>query len=318
MGNNDKKLKYPSDTRIAVLCGGMSNEREVSLRSGKNVFEALQRLGYQNSILIDVDEEIALSLQENEVTVAYNALHGKYGEDGCIQGLLEILGIEYTGCGVFASSACMNKETTKNILRNYKNIPLIKSVLIKSTDNALEKVADLNFPVMLKPVSEGSSIGMYKVNTIEDFMENYEKSCKTGQDILVEEFLTGKSLTVGVLDDDNKTFATEILELRPKTEWYDYEAKYTKGMTEFILPAELSDEMTARVKEISVKACKACGCKGVSRIDFLVANDIPYVLEINTSPGMTDTSDLPAQAAAMGIDYDELVLLILNNAGLNR
>ena len=318
MENNDRTLKYDLDTRIAVLCGGMSNEREVSLRSGKNVFEALQRLGYKNSILIDVDDEIAENLHDNDVTVAYNALHGKYGEDGCIQGLLEILGIEYTGCGVFASSACMNKATTKNILSNFPDIPLIKSVLIKSDDNISEKIKDLKFPVMLKPVSEGSSIGMYKVNTREEFEENYKKSAEIGQDVLVEEYLQGKSLTVGVLDNENETFATEILELRPKNEWYDYEAKYTKGMTEFILPAELSEEMTATVKEIAVKAYRACGCKGVSRVDFLVANDIPYVLEINTSPGMTDISDLPAQAGVMGISYDELVLMILNNAGLNR
>lgn len=318
MANNDKQLKYPLDTRIAVLCGGMSNERDVSLRSGKNVFEALQRLGYTNSILIDVDEEIAENLHDNEVTVVYNALHGKYGEDGCIQGLLELLNIEYTGCGVFASAACMNKQTTKNILKNFNDVPLIKSVLIQAGDNLEEKVKDLQYPMMLKPVSEGSSIGMYKVNTKEELCEYYQKSAEIGQDVMIEEFLVGKSLTVGVLDDGDETFATEILELRPKNEWYDYEAKYTKGMTEFILPAELSDDMTLKVKEIAVKACKACGCKGVSRIDFLVVEDIPYVLEINTSPGMTDVSDLPAQAAAMDISYDELVLLILNNAGLNR
>lgn len=216
MANNDRKLKYPLDTRIAVLCGGMSNEREVSLRSGKNVFEALQRLGYKNSILIDVDEEIAETLHENGVSVAYNALHGKYGEDGCIQGLLEILKIEYTGCGVFASSACMNKSTTKDILKNYEDIPLLKSVLLKNGDNAEEKIRGLQFPIMLKPVSEGSSIGMYKVNTKEEFMENYQKSASIGQDVLAEEYVEGKSLTVGVLENEEKTFATEILELRPK------------------------------------------------------------------------------------------------------
>jgi D-alanine-D-alanine ligase len=320
MASNDRneELKYPLNTRIAVLCGGMSNEREVSLRSGKNVFEALLRLGYTNAILIDVDEDIAENLHDNEVEVAYNALHGKYGEDGCIQGLLEILKIEYTGCGVFASSACMNKATTKNILKNFEEIPLIKSILIKENDDIEDKIKDLNFPVMIKPVSEGSSIGMYKVNTREEFKEYYEKSSEIGQDILVEEFLVGKSLTVGVLEKSGETFATEILELRPKTEWYDYEAKYTKGLTDFILPAELSEDMTKKVKEIAVKACKACGCSGVSRIDFLVANETPYVLEINTSPGMTDTSDLPAQAAVMGISYDELVLMILNEAGLNK
>lgn len=318
MANTDKQIKYPFETRIAVLCGGMSNEREISLRSGKNVFEALQRLGYQNSILIDVDDEIAENLHDNEVTVAYNALHGKYGEDGCIQGLLELLKIEYTGCGVFASAACMNKATTKNILKNYNDIPLLKSVLIDTEKDIEEQISDLKFPVMLKPVSEGSSIGMYKVNTRKEFLENYKKSASIGQDVLVEEYVEGKSLTVGVLDNEDKTFATEILELRPKNEWYDYEAKYTKGMTEFVLPAELSEELTKKVKDIAVKSSQHCGCKGVCRVDFIVSEGIPYVLEINTSPGMTDTSDLPAQAAAMGIDYDNLVLMILNNAGLNR
>jgi len=312
------QLKYPLETRIGVLCGGMSNEREVSLRSGKNVFEALLRLGYKNAVLIDVDENIAETLHEEGVEVAYNALHGKFGEDGCIQGLLEILKIEYTGCGVFSSSACMNKAITKEILKNYNDIPLIKSILINPENDVVEQVKNLKFPVMIKPVSEGSSIGMYKVNTVEEFKEHYDKSVQIGQDILVEEYIQGVSATVGVLDDENGTFATEILELRPKNEWYDYEAKYTKGMTDFILPAELSEEMTKKVKETAVKAYKACNCQGVSRVDFLITEEIPYVLEINTSPGMTDVSDLPAQASVMGISYDELVLLILNNAGLDK
>ena len=314
----NKQMKYPFETRIGVLCGGMSNEREVSLRSGKNVFEALLRLGYKNSVLIDADENIAETLHEEGVEVVYNALHGKFGEDGCIQGLLELLKIEYTGCGVFSSSACMKKAITKNILKNYTDIPLIKSVLIDKNRDISAQVKDLSFPVMIKPVSEGSSIGMYKVNSIDEFKENYDKSAKIGQDVMVEEYIQGVSATVGVLDDENTTFATEILELRPKTGWYDYEAKYTKGMTDFILPAEISDEMTRKVKETAIKAYKACRCKGVSRVDFLITEDVPYVLEINTSPGMTDISDLPAQASAMGISYDELVLLILNNAGLDR
>lgn len=314
----NNKLKYSHDTRIGVLCGGMSNERDVSLRSGKNVFEALLRLGYKNAVLIDVDENIAETLHEEGVEVAYNALHGKFGEDGCIQGLLELLKIDYTGCGVFSSSACMNKAITKNILKNFDDIPLIKSILINQNKDVVEQVKELKFPVMIKPVSEGSSIGMYKVNSIEEFKDLYDKSAEIGQDILVEEYIQGISATVGVLDDGDDTFATEILELRPKTEWYDYEAKYTKGMTDFILPAELSEEMTKKVKDTAVNAYKACRCQGVSRVDFLITEEVPYVLEINTSPGMTDISDLPAQAAAMGISYDDLVLLILNNAGLDK
>ncbi len=309
--------KYPEDTKIAVLYGGLSNEREVSLRSGKNVYNALLRLGYKNTQLVDVSKNIAKDLTEKGIEVAYNALHGKYGEDGCIQGVLEILGIEYTGCGVFSSSVCMNKEYTKNILKNY-DIPLIKSVLVKKDDNILEKVKNLTYPLMLKPVSEGSSIGMYKVNTSDELENLFKKSLECKQDILVEEFLVGTCGTVGVLEDKDQLIVTEILEFRTKTEWYDYEAKYTEGLTEFILPAELPEEMTKKVKDIALEAFKACGCNGVGRVDFLIANNIPYVLEVNTSPGMTDLSDLPAQAKAIDISYDELVLIILNNSGLNK
>lgn len=315
MANNDRK--YSTDTKIAVLCGGLSSEREISLRSGKNVFEALKRLGYTNAELIDVDKNIGKTLIEKDIKVAYNALHGKYGEDGCIQGTLELLGIEYTGCGVFSSATCINKEYTKTVLKKF-GLPLIKSVFVKKGENVEEAVKELTYPLMLKPVCEGSSIGMYKVNSPSELKDLYNKSAKCNQDIMIEEYIVGVSATVGVLDNNGETFATEILELRPKNEWYDFEAKYTKGMTEFILPAELSEEMTKDVKEKAIEAYKACGCNGVSRVDFLIANNIPYILEINTSPGMTDTSDLPAQAGVMGISYDDLVLMILNNAGLNR
>lgn len=159
---------------------------------------------------------------------------------------------------------------------------------------------------------------MTKVNTAQELEDAYNEAVKYNDDVLIEEYLVGICATVGVLECEGEPFATEILELRPKNEWYDYEAKYTKGMTEFILPAELSEEMTKQVKQIAVKAYEMAGCSGVSRVDFLIVNNIPYVLEINTSPGMTETSDLPAQAEAMGISYDELVLLILNSAGLNK
>lgn len=303
------------ESKIAVLCGGMSSEREVSLRSGKNVLNALLRLGYKNSEIVDVSKNVAEDL--NKYDFAYNTLHGKYGEDGCIQGLLEIIGIPYTGCGVMASAICMNKEFTKRVLAS-ADIPLIKSVFVLSNENPTEKVKDLKYPLMIKPVSEGSSFGMSKVNDESELSSAVEEARKYNSEILIEEYLTGISCTVGVLEKDGKAFATEILELRPKKEWYDYEAKYTKGMTEFILPAELSNEMTDKVKEIAVKSFEACGCSGVSRIDFLIANNIPYVLEINTNPGMTDTSDLPAQAKAGGIDYDNLVELVLKSAGLNK
>ena len=311
------KNRIDKKSKIAVLCGGMSSEKEVSMRSGKGCFEALKRLGFNNAELVVVDENIAETLKNGNYDYAYNALHGKYGEDGCIQGILEILKIPYTGCGVMASSVCMHKEYTKRILST-TDIPLIKSVYVQKGEDVVEKTKDLKYPLITKPVCEGSSFGMTKVNTSDELQAAYEEAAKYNPDVLIEEYLVGVGCTVGVLEKDGKPFATEILELRPKNEWYDYEAKYTKGMTEFILPAELSPEMTQKVKDFAVKAYKTAGCSGVSRVDFLVVDDIPYVLEINTSPGMTETSDLPAQSDVMGINYDNLVLLILNSAGLNK
>ena len=303
------------ETKIAVLCGGMSSEAEVSRRSGKNCYEALLRLGYKNAKLVEVTENIAKDLEGFDI--AYNALHGKYGEDGCIQGLLELIKIPYTGCSVMSSAVCMNKEYTKKVLSS-AGLPLIKSVLISKGDNLYKKVKSLKYPMMVKPVSEGSSLGMAKVSNADELVKAVFEASKYKQDIMIEEYLEGVSTTVGILEKDNKLVATEILEFRTHTEWYDYEAKYTKGMTEFIIPAELSDEMTQKVKDISIQAFKVCGCSGVSRVDFLITEDTPYILEVNTSPGMTDTSDLPAQAAAMGISYDELVEIILQSAGLNK
>ncbi len=317
------------DSKIAVLCGGMSSEREISLRSGKNCLAALHRLGYKNAEIVDVSENIMNDLKGFEF--AYNTLHGKYGEDGCIQGILEILKIPYTGCGVMSSAICMNKEYTKKVLQT-AGLPLIKSVYLLSDEDPVEKVKELNYPLMVKPVSEGSSFGMAKVNCDGELVEAVENARKYNANILIEEYLVGTCATVGVLEGVNEdtsphpspqgegvfTFATEILELRPKNEWYDYECKYTKGMTEFVLPAELSQEMTAKVKDYAKKAFKACGCSGVSRVDFHIVGDVPYILEVNTNPGMTDTSDLPAQAKVCGIDYDNLVLMILNSVGLNK
>lgn len=305
-----------TDKKIGVLYGGMSNEREVSLRSGKNCYEALLRLGYSNAELIDVDKNIAKTLSDKGVELAYIALHGKYGEDGCIQGLLEILGIPYTGCGPMASSVSMDKHMTKQALSG-SGIPLIKSISVQNPDEVKDGIT-LNYPVMVKPSTEGSSIGMTKVGNPEELYSAVVKAFECATSVLIEEFLVGASITIGVLDMNDETIATPILELRPKTEWYDYEAKYTKGLTEFILPAELSDEVTKIAQNFAVKAHKGVMASGMSRVDFLVVDDIPYLLEINTIPGMTDTSDLPAQSQEMGISYDELVQIILNSSILKK
>lgn len=311
--------KIDRNAKIAVLCGGMSSEAEVSRRSGKNCFGALQRLGFKNAELVEVDKNIAQKLQDGKYDYAYNALHGKYGEDGCIQGILEILQIPYSGCGVMSSAICMNKEYTKRILSTHPEIPLAKSAFVRKGEDVMVKTKNLKYPVFTKPVSEGSSFGMTKVNSKEELKAAYDEAVKYNDDVLIEEFINGVFVTVGVLEKDGKNFATEILEIRPKNEWYDYEAKYTPGMSEFILPANLSKELTEKVKQIAVIAHETAGCRGVSRVDFMISDDgIPYVIEINTSPGMTETSDLPAQSKIMGIDYDNLVEIILSGAGLNK
>ena len=311
------EYNVPLEARIAVLCGGMSSEREVSLRSGKNVLYALKRLGYKNAELVDVSQNIMEDLKGFEY--AYNTMHGKYGEDGCIQGILEILKIPYTGCGVMSSAICMNKEYTKRILSTCKEIPLIKSVFVKKGEDVELAVKNLHYPMITKPVSEGSSFGMTKVNKPDELAKAYDEAVKYNDDVLIEEFIDGFFVTVGVLGKPGEEFATEILEIRTKTEWYDFDAKYTKGLSEFIVPATgLSPAISALVKELAVKAHQTAGCNGVSRVDFMIKDDKPYFLEINTNPGMTDTSDLPAQAKVMGIDYDNLVLMILNSVGLNK
>ncbi|MGE0201056.1 MAG: D-alanine--D-alanine ligase [Candidatus Melainabacteria bacterium] len=304
-------------TRIAVLYGGMSSERDVSLRSGKNCFEALKRLGFEHVTLIDVDNHIAEQLLGNHIEVVYNALHGRYGEDGCIQGLLEILGIPYTGNGVAASALTMDKALTKTVLAQ-AGLPVLPSITVDMTDKAgaLCRVAGLTYPLIVKPLNEGSSIGMSKVDEPARLQKALADASAYSNHVMVEEFRAGQSITVGVVDVDGQPTVTPILEMRPvEAEWYDFEAKYTPGATQFIIPAEIPEEVTRAIQETTLQAHAACGCHGVSRTDYIVDADRNfYILEINTLPGMTDQSDLPAQAKAMGIGYDQLTELLLKTA----
>lgn len=317
-----KITQLTKTTRIGVLYGGMASEREVSLRSGKNCFAALERLGYEKAILIDVDRNLPEKLRAENIELAYLALHGKYGEDGAVQGLLEIMDIPYTGNGVAASALTWNKARTKAVL-GAAGLPVLPSIEIDMTDksNACTVVAGLRYPVIVKPLSEGSSYGMSKVDKADDLQAALKEAGKYDNHVMVEEFIKGKSITVGVIDMDGKTTVTPILEMRPvKSEWYDLEAKYTQGLTEFILPAELPADVTKAIQDITLKAHRAADCHGVSRIDFVVdANTNEFhILEINTIPGMTDLSDLPAQAKEMGVNYDQLVEYILKTALTRR
>jgi D-alanine-D-alanine ligase len=316
-------------SRVGVLCGGLSNEREVSLRSGKNCFAALQRLGYENAELIDVDQNISLTLKEKKIEVAFLALHGKYGEDGAVQGLLELLQIPYSGSGVLASALAMSKPLTKKLLQA-NDLPTAETIIIdehqaKNYEQITSTIQWL--PVMVKPLAEGSSVGVSKVEQKSALMTVVGETITKYGGAIVEKYITGQEITVGVLEEfgPNKNgkdiWALPILELRPKSKagFYDYEAKYTKGMTEFILPAELSPEVTKHAQEIAIKTFRALQCNGYARVDMIVdASGHPHVLEVNTLPGMTDTSDLPAMAEKAGIGYDALVDKILFSCGLDK
>lgn len=305
------------DKRIGVLMGGLSREREVSLRSGRNCLEALQRLGYE-AVGIDAGRDIASVLAGEKIEVAFIALHGRYGEDGAVQGLLEVLDIPYTGSGVLASALGMDKVRTKEIAV-YHGIPTPAFVVFNGGGNLDEECRDaaarLRFPVMVKPRDEGSSLGIVKVAEAGSFMGAVSQALADYGAVLAEEFVEGDEITVGLIETEVELTALPVLQLVPKADFYDYEAKYNKGMTEFILPARIPAASAQSAQELAKKVHRALGCCGFSRVDFLVdADGTPQLTEINTLPGMTGTSDLPAQASAAGIDYDSLVEIMLSSA----
>jgi D-alanine-D-alanine ligase len=304
---------------IGVLMGGMSGERAVSLRSGANCLRALLASGYR-AVEIDALQDVGTRIDEAGVEVAFLALHGRYGEDGTIQGLLEIIGIPYTGSGVLASALGMNKVAAKKVVAG-SGLPTPDYREVVAGDDvrsaAAGIAADLGLPVMLKPVEEGSSLGVSKCKTVEQVESSLQAGLSEFGKMFAERFVTGTEITVGVIERDGRPEALPILQLVPKNEFYDYEAKYTQGMTEFILPARLEPDIYAHAQQAAVSAFTAIGCRGYSRVDMMVdADGISWFVEVNTLPGMTELSDLPAQARAAGISYEELVETILLTAAV--
>lgn len=304
--------------KICVLMGGRSGEREVSLRSGKNVFDSLKRQGF-NVIPMDLEDDLVSRLKKEKVDIVYNILHGRFGEDGTVQGLLEMANIPYTGSKVLASALAMNKLASKRIF-DAVSIPTPRYLEVESSETNIKREAarirkNFPFPLVLKPTSEGSSLGVTLIKKEDDLQSILEKSITYFKDVFVEEYIKGKEVTVGILGKDTGVRALPVLELIPKKEFYDFEAKYTEGMTEFILPARLSKALTKKTQETALAAHHALGCYGVSRVDIIIGpDDVPYVHDVNTIPGMTDRSDLPAEAAHAGISFDDLVVRILESA----
>ena len=304
--------------RIAVLMGGRSGERQVSLRSGARIAAALQRLGTDVVTIDPIDLDWVERMRDASIEIAFLGVHGKGCEDGTIQGVLEAFEFSYTGSGVLASALAMNKVMAKRVLSTL-NIPTPDYLVVdpnQSLDLQCEDAVNrLGLPLVLKPASEGSSIGVSIIWELSELRRIAYKTQHQFGAIFFERYIQGQEVTVGLLGIEENLRALPVLELVPKREFYDYEAKYTEGMTEFIIPARLSDSLTEQVQEVALKTHQAIGCWGVSRVDMLVDTDgQPYVMEINTLPGLTDLSDLPAQAAASGISYDELIYEILVSA----
>ena len=300
--------------KVGVLFGGRSAEREISLISGNGVLQALKSRGI-DAHPFDPGTQSLADLAAEKFDCVFIALHGRYGEDGSLQGALEQLGIPYTGSGVMASSVGMDKITTKIIWLS-KNIPTPRYATVAPDDDLDAIVADLGLPLIVKPPLEGSTIGITKVEQAEEFEAAVALAAGFDETVLAEEFVTGREFTVAVLGSGKHARALPIVEIVAPEGNYDYQNKYFTDDTQYHCPAKLDDALTAEIQKHAVDAYRALGCEGWGRVDVLVReSDMrPFLLEVNTSPGMTSHSLVPMAARAEGISYEELCVEILRSA----
>lgn len=304
-----KKLK------IALLCGGFSAEREISIKTGRNILKNLDKKKYQ-VFLFDPKTELEKFIKagkRRQIDLVFPALHGAFGEDGAIQGLLEIMGLPYAFSGVLASSLAMDKERAKKISRTEK-ILTPRSVVI-AQDYRKSDLAKIKPPLVVKPICQGSSFGVYIVKDEAGLSVAIKESFKFGSKLMLEEFISGREITAAVLGNDAPV-ALPLIEIRPKNaDFFDFRSKYEPGASEEICPAPLSRALTEEIQSAAVRIHKLIGGRGVTRSDFIVKNNRPYFLEINTIPGMTETSLVPQAAVKHGLSFrallDELIRLAL-------
>jgi len=300
--------------KIGVLLGGLSSEREVSLRTGEAVLVALRERGH-DAIPIYVDRDVDVALRQEKVDVAFIALHGRWGEDGCIQGLLETLGIPYTGSDVLASALAMHKGKAKELFRLHNlPTPAYYSLTAGDLNDLMGVHGDFGFPCVVKPIREGSSVGVTIVHALEDFAPAVERALCFDDEILVERFITGREVSVAVLENR----AIGAVEIAPRDGFYDYANKYTRGATEYFVPPRLSPERYRGVLAQAQRAHVALGCRGATRVDMIVSDSgNEFILEVNTVPGLTPTSLLPKIADVAGISFGELCEMMLAGATLS-
>lgn len=299
--------------KIGVLMGGLSAEREISLKTGNACLQALTQLGY-HAVAVDVDHALPEQLKAAGIEIAFIALHGRFGEDGRVQGLLEMLQIPYTGSGVLASSVAIDKVVTKKMLL-YHELPTPGFDYMRAGDSSEKLLARCkHFPLVVKPSREGSTLGISIVHSHEALRHGIDTAAALDGTVLVEDFIDGSELTVSVLNGD----ALPIIQIVPKNGFYDYHAKYTAGETEYLMPAPIDAASTQRIQQAAVDACRALGCRGAARVDFMLREREFYCIEVNTIPGMTETSLLPKAAQEAGIKFPQLVEMILLDAGLDK
>ncbi len=302
------------DLKIAVLMGGVSSERDISLKSADSVYSALKELGF-DVVKVDIDtddnDQIRSKIKISGANFIFIALHGGMGEDGTIQGIIESLGITYTGSGVKASLLAMNKIESRGIFKqNGLNVPDYISITNMNFD--LNRIInEFSFPVVVKPVSQGSSVGLHIVDDVNSLESAIQDALLFGREVLLEEYIKGRELTVGILDSQ----PLPIVEIKPKRRFFDFNAKYNYGMTEYIVPAELDDHLAIKIKSDALAAHNSLGCRGFSRVDLILSIDNkPIILEVNTIPGLTNTSLLPKAANALGLDFPQLCLRIIQTS----
>jgi D-alanine-D-alanine ligase len=308
-------MSLVTNKKIGVLMGGLSSEREVSLASGGAVLAALRAKGY-NAVPIDVGRDAGEQIRKTGVEVAFNALHGKFGEDGAIQGLLELMGIPYTGSGILASALGMNKIISKTVFKSY-GLTVGPYLVVRAEDrNGLDAaVREISFPLVVKPSCEGSSVGVSLVHSTKELEPALRSAACYDPEIIIEKYIRGVEVQVGILGER----ALGAIEIVPRDVFYSYKAKYEKGMSDHYFPARIPKEVYDRALDAGLLAHRALGCRGYSRVDFIIDDDaVPFILEVNTLPGMTATSLLPEIAAGAGIAFPELVEEILRLAVMER
>ncbi len=307
----DPKQRDPKEYgKVAVLMGGWAAEREVSLNSGNAVLDALKSAGVDAHAVVVDRENVVTEIEKGQFNRAFNILHGRGGEDGVIQGFLETLGIPYTGSGIMASSVAMDKLRTKQM---WMGAGMRSPAIYITTNDDIDYAAidNLGYPVMVKPIHEGSSIGMSKVDDISDLDEAWELAREYDSTVMVEKWIKGTEYTAAIVNGES----LPLIRLDTPEEFYDYDAKYTLNTTQYFCPSGLSQEREAELKALTRIAFGAVGAKGWGRVDFILDDeDIPWLIEVNTVPGMTDHSLVPMAAEAAGIDFEELVLRILETS----